>query len=317
MCTRLFTLSALLFLLAFNIQPAQSAPKVVVSISPVHALAVQVMKGITKPALLLKGNIDPHSYSLKPSHVMALNKADLIVVVAPTFETFLAKTLAELRSKKQVLTLSAQPGMTLHEPRKSTDWNKGSKEHDHGDHDDVDDHDDHDHGNIDPHLWLDPANAKQIVKALVKSLSLLDNPNASHYAANGKQALEKLDTLDNKLRAALRPVRKTPYLVLHDGFQYFEQHYGLNALGALTLSSEHAPGARRLRQIRKIIKQQHIKCVFAEPQFSNRLIATVTENTNARAGTLDLLGISINTGANAYSEMMINLATSLKTCLAR
>jgi zinc transport system substrate-binding protein len=290
---------------ALNILPAQSAPKVVVSISPIHALTAQVMAGIAKPKLLLKGNIDPHSHSLKPSQVMALNQADLIIVVAPNLETFLAKTLAELSQKKQILTLSAQPGMILHKARTRADW--GNEKH--GER--------NNHGSLDPHLWLDPGNAKTIVRALIKTLRALDQPNAARYSANGKQALMKLEALDNKLRAILQNIRKTPYLVFHDGYHYFEAHYGLNAVGALTLSPEHKPGARRLRQIRKTIKQKNIKCVFAEPQLSSRLIATVIENTKARAGVLDPLGTSLKPGPKAYSEMMVNLATSLKSCLSR
>jgi zinc transport system substrate-binding protein len=104
--------------------------------------------------------------------------------------------------------------------------------------------------------------------------------------------------------------------VFHDAYQYFERHYGLLAIGSVTVSPERGPGARRLSEIRNKIRSLGARCVFAEPQFPPALAATVAEGTGAKQGTLDPLGASIPPGKDAYFTLMENLAAALRDCLA-
>ena len=166
------------------------------------------------------------------------------------------------------------------------------------------------------HLWLDPGNAKTIVEAAVRALSEADPANAERYEANGAAAIASLDALDRELKAALAPVQDAPFVVFHDAYQYYEAHYGLTAVGSITVSEARAPGAKRLREVREKIVDSGARCVFSEPQFEPALVATVIEGTPARTGVLDPIGADLAEGPEAYGAVMRGLATALNKCLA-
>ncbi|MFO1358557.1 metal ABC transporter solute-binding protein, Zn/Mn family [Plasticicumulans sp.] len=87
--------------------------------------------------------------------------------------------------------------------------------------------------------------------------------------------------------ASFAPLAGKPFIVFHDAYQYFEHRYGLTAVGSITVSPERKPSAQRIQAVRDRIRETGA-CVFAEPQFDSALVATLTEGTGARAGSLDL-----------------------------
>ena len=191
------------------------------------------------------------------------------------------------------------------------------KDHDDHGHDDHKDHDDHGHDEIDPHVWLDPANAKALVHEIEETLSEADPANASVYEANAKTMMSKLDNLMAEIDNELQPVRGRGYVVFHDAYQYFENRFGVSAIGSITVSPEVMPGAERVAELREKVKSLDATCVFSEPQFEPKLVKTVTENTNAGTGVLDPLGSSIKDGPELYFTLIRNMAKSLKDCLLK
>ncbi len=111
-------------------------------------------------------------------------------------------------------------------------------------------------------------------------------------------------------------MRGIPYLVFHDAYQYFEAHYGLNAIGALALGPQRLPGARRLLEVRAEIRRTGAACVFREPQFPPDLVRTAVEDTQARVGVLDPLGAGLEPGPEMWFTLMRELAADLEACLS-
>lgn len=297
----------ILLMFAMSSQAAD-APRVVVSIAPIHSLVAGVMDGVVEPELLVKGKNSPHGYMLKPSQVRSLQRADMVVWVGESVEGFLVRSLANFDQSKTIIELMAEPGMRLLDARKGGVWQHAEQDdHSHDEH--------HDHGNIDGHLWLDPRNAKVIVKALVAQLSRLDTLHADTYKANGERLQQKLSDLDKQLKHNLAAVSQTPYLVFHDAYHYFEQAYGLNPVGAIMVDLDHKPGARRLMLIRQRVQSANARCVFSEPQFPSKLIQVVTEGTNMKAATLDPMGMGVEPGKLLYFELMKDLGQGLVECL--
>jgi len=314
---------------------AAAAPDVVVSIKPVHSLVAGVMTGIDEPALLVKGAGSPHAYSLRPSEAEALAEADVVFWVGDGLETFLHKPLGALAPDARVVELAELDGIALLPAREGGAWETHAQaeeehgEHDHehehdehADHDDTDEvehreaHAEHDHGEHDLHIWLDPANAVQMVEVSADILSEVDPENASRYRANAERMTERLRALDAEIGAALAPVRDVPFIVFHDAYHYFEARYGLNAAGSITLNPERAPGAKRLYEIRSKLLELGASCVFSEPQFEPALITTVVEGTSAGTGALDPLGAEIAAGPDAYFELMRELTATFVDCLS-
>jgi len=306
---------------------AHAGPRVVASIKPVHSLLAAIMAGVGEPELLLKGAGSPHAASLRPSQARALARADAVFWIGEGLEGFLEKPLSNLAGKARVIALHESAGIRLLEGREGGIWQdhepghdedeSGHDEHGH-DEDGHEEHgdDEHGHGAHDMHIWLDPANARAMAAAMAKVLAALDPANAARYSGNAKALDSRIATLDTRLKARLSPVQGKHYVVFHDAYHYFEDAFGLSPVGAVTVSARRAPGARRIREIARVIAERGAACVFAEPQFEPRILATLIEGTPARGGTLDPLGARIAAGPDAYFNIMENLAEDLVACLS-
>lgn len=284
-----------------------AAPRVLATIKPVHSLAAGVMAGVARPALLIEGGASPHSYSLRPSDARKLADAQLIIRVGADFETFLNRPLSRIAGQARVLALDRLPGILLLPARRGGLW----EEPEHG-HSTTDSH-----AEDNLHLWLDPDNARVIVAGIAAELTRLDPEHAGRYRANATALDRRLEHLDRELQRQLAPVANVPYFVFHDAFPYFERHYHLHPLGALTVSPDRPPGARRLVEIRDRIRQSGVRCVFSEPQFEPKLARLITEGTSARNGTLDPLGADLPPGPDAYFQLMTELGDHLAACLGQ
>jgi zinc transport system substrate-binding protein len=285
-------------------QAAPEGPAVVVTIKPVHSLVAGVMEGAGSPALLLRGGASPHALSLRPSDARMLERASVIFWVGERLETFLARPLAALGREARVVTL-IEEAPTLFATRKAGAW----EAHEPAEGPPA-------AAKIDPHVWQDPSNAKAIVEAAAAALGAADPSRGALYRENADKLHARIDALDDELQAVLAPVSDVPFVVFHDAYQYFERHYGLNAVASITLTPEQKPGVRRVSEIRRKIEEAGAGCVFTEPQFEPALARTVLAGTGARTAVLDPLGTDIPPGPDAYFTLMRRLAQALRDCLA-
>ena len=324
---------------------AKADVKVVASIKPVHSLVATVMQGVGAPDLIVEGAASPHTYSLKPSQARQLQEADLVFWVGHELEAFLEKPIDGIATGATIISLLDSHGLTKvtfrdggafddhgHDAKhddhghddhghdeKHDDHRHDEKHDDHGHDEKHDDqgHDYHGHDGFDPHVWLDPANAKVLVHEIEEALSEADPDNAAAYAANADKVMGKLDSLVAEIDAELQPVKGRGYIVFHDAYQYFETRFGMTAVGSITVSPEVLPGAERVAELQEKVRHLNATCVFSEPQFEPKLVATVTENTDAGTGVLDPLGASVTDGPDLYFTLIRGMARSLKDCLTR
>ena len=193
----------------------------------------------------------------------------------------------------------------------------GHDDHGHDDEHKEDGHDEHGHeghahGEYDPHIWLDPSNAKVILKEMAEHLIEKDQKNASVYKNNLKKALKDLDKLTKDVKSELNKDFKS--IVFHDAYQYFEKRFDVNVLGAFTVNTDVMPGAEQLAEIREIIEHDKVSCVFSEPQFNPDIINAVAKDMNISTGVLDPLGATLNPGKDLYFDLISNMSKSFKGC---
>lgn len=281
-------------------------PTVVASIAPVHALVAAVMQGAGTPELIVRPGASPHTYALRPSDARALDQAAAVFWIGPELETFLVKPVASLPTRARIVTVTRLPGIELLPAREGGPWE--ADEHD---------HDKAGAGEVDAHLWLDPRNARRIVAAAADALAAVDPDRAGLYRRNAATTDRRLAALDRDLEARLGPVRSVPFVVFHDAYQYLERRYGLNAVGSITVDPERKPGARRIRAIRDRLATTRARCLFAEPQFSPKLIDGVAGSAPVGRGVLDPGGSGIAPGPDGYFLFMNGIADELVRCLGR
>ena len=318
---------------SLGVSAANADVNVVTSIKPVHSLVSGVMQGVGSPTVIIEGAGSPHTYSLKPSQAKQLQDADLVFWMGDELETFLEGPIQNIAQNAKSIKLIDSHGL------KKIKFREGGMFDEHDDHDDHDDHDkeehakddhddhghdkhakdnhdDHGHGEFDPHVWLDPINAKAVVHEIEEALVKADPKNAKKYEANAVRMAGKLDQLVTELRVQLQPVQGKGFIVFHDAYQYFEQRFGVAAIGSITVSPEVMPGAERVKALREKIRGLRATCVFSEPQFEPKLVRTLVDGTGTQTGVLDPLGSSLTKGPDLYFELVREMARSLKECLS-
>ena len=331
----LSTISLLTF-----ISYAKADTKVVASIKPIHSLISYVMDGVGTPGLLVDGSSSPHTFQLKPSHATMLQEADIVFWIGEDLESFLETPLESIAKDAKQVTLMESEDIEMLKFREKNvfddhddhgdehdDHDEHGDEHDeheeheeHGDehdehedeHDDHAHHDGHNHGEFDIHFWLDPEIAKTIVQIAAKEISEIDPANASKYEANAAKALNKLDQLINDTRGKIN--KDATYVVFHDAFQYFEQRFGIEVIGALTVNPEILPGAKQLAEIREVIEHESVNCLFSEPQFNPTIAETIASDTGVKAAVLDPLGAELEPGKDLYFDLISDMASSFESC---
>ena len=338
-------LSLLSFLAIFT--PSNAEIKVVATIKPIHSLASYLMDGVAKPDLIVDGYASPHGFALKPSHAKMLQDADIIFWVGEDIENFLEKPLKSIAKKAEKIELMEIKGLTKLKFRERNIFDEhddhGHKEDDHDDHakkeddhghdddhkkeghdehghdddhkkegHDEHEHEGHAHGEYDPHIWLDPMNAKVILSEMAEHLIENDKKNESKYKDNLKKAHKDLDKLTKKVKSELNKDFKS--IVFHDAYQYFEKRFGINILGAFTVNTDVMPGAEQLVEIREVIEHDKVSCIFSEPQFNPDIIKAVAKDTNVATGVIDPLGATLDPGKDLYFNLIGNMSKSFKGC---
>lgn len=307
--SRVFTVPRFLVLfVAFIACSAQADVRVLTSIKPLQQIAAAVQDGVGSPDVLLPPGASPHHYALRPSDVRRVGDADLLYWIGPDMENFLPRVL-NTRSKPSVAVQSLA-GMQLRH------FGEDSHSHDEGGHDDHDDHD-HDHrpGSLDAHLWLSSVNARVIAAKMAADLAKVDPANAARYQGNLKAFDERLDALDQRIKARVAGVANKPYFVFHEAFDYFEANYGLKHTGVFSVASEVQPGAQHVAAMRKRLQEVGKTCVFSEPPLRPRLAETLTAGLPVRLAELDALGGTDSVDGKGYERLLEKLGSDLAGCL--
>ena len=290
---------------------ANAQVRVVASIKPVHSLVSAVMSGAGEPELIIQGATSPHTFSLRPSDARNIQDAEIIFMVGDALETSLAGSIDTLGREAHVVKLADTDGLMRLPLREGATF----EDHDH-DHEDEGDHEDHEDESFDMHIWLDPDNARTMVRAIAATLSAADPANAPVYESNAQAVSGRLDELISRIDADVAAVRGRPFIVFHDAYHYFEDRFRLSAAGSASVSPDRPPGARRIAQLRERVSELRVICVLAEPQFDPRLANVIIEGTSARLGTVDPLGAALDSGPDMYFALLRDMAASFTNCLA-
>ena len=249
------------------------------------------MADVGEPELLIKGHADPHSYSMRPSDARLLKRAELIFRISPELEFYLNKPIKSLDVQKSLINLIDAKNIIRLKARRG--------------------------GLVDPHIWLNPKNGIHMVRHMAKELSRIDPANRNIYERNREGVINRIKSSANALILDLAPLRDTPYMIVHDAFQYFENFFRLSPRGILSSGDGHRPGAKSVSELRRsiIALAPAQVCVFHEPQAPKSLARVLGAGINAKIVTLDPLGSDLKPGRELYINLLTNIAQNMKTCI--
>ena len=314
---KLRTLSHLLLpLMLFSGSANADGSQVVADIAPIHSLVSMVMDGVGQPQLLVPQNISPHHYSMRPSEAEALQEAQLVVYVGHDMSPWLEPVLETLAASASALDLSKVDNIMQLAFREGPIFDDHDEEgHDDHDEEGHDDHAHHDHDGVDPHMWLDPMNAKLWLYAIASELTRIDPKNADRYDENARSSSRTITLAMAQAEGHLASGKDNGFLVYHDAYQYFEKRFNRVAVGSISLGDASKQSAKRLSELKALFGAQGISCVLTEPQYSSKIVDSVFGGFKPTIGVVDPIGIDLELGATLYPELLENIALSIAQCV--
>ncbi len=319
------TISVLFATTIFTAPVLADQLRVVVDIPPVHGIVEGVLGSNASITTLISRGIDPHNYTMKPSHAAALSEADLIVLIGESLTPSLAEKLPSLASNAQIIELAEVSNVHLiayedahedHEDDAHHDDDhhenhadeKEQNEHEHDEHHD-DEHDIHDHSGINPHMWLDIDNADVWAHAIAKSASELSTALTSDINAN----LAAFEQALIGLKSEMQTLTAKPYSVSHDAFGYLEESFGIDHPQAVTNGMGLRPSPSDMANLRAQIEATPPACMIIDPNDHTALAYALAEEYSIKTVEFSQLG-EIVEGENAYLILMQGAVTAFKTC---
>jgi zinc transport system substrate-binding protein len=160
----------------------------------------------------------------------------------------------------------------------------------------------------DPHIWLDPQIAMDIVIKIQKALIEADPRGAEFYRKNASMYREKLSRLDKEISAKIKTFRIKEYVTFHPAWNYFSRRYGLRVAGVIEESPGKEPSPKHVASIIREIGRIGSKVIFVEPQFNPKIAEVIAKDSGAKVLYLDPIGGQ--NGRETYIDMMrYNIAT--------
>ena len=294
----------LLVILSFIGLVTNANATIISSVRPIGFITEAIASGVTNTDILLPDGASPHTYSLKPSDLIKIKNADLIIWVGEDMEAFMPIILKNIDTQKQIELMDIAEIKTLLRTNHYSDDK-------HESHDDSDHH----HGEYDQHIWLSPKIAKIIAKSIHDKLVELYPNKAQLLDANLNEFITNLSETEQNIAKKLINVQNRGYFVFHDAYGYFESHFGLKNLGSFTINPSVQPGVQTVYAIQKELAEHQAVCVFREPQFSPAVIKKLVNGTDVQIGELNPLGTGIVLEKDAYSHFLLALTQQLLDCL--
>lgn len=272
---------SVVFILLYAVS-LSAAPRIVVSIKPIHSLVANLTEGVTTPLLFMQGATSPHHVMVKPSEMQLLTQADVFFFMGKNLEHPIAAIVKKLPSSVKVVSLLEIPQLNLIRS--------------------------------DPHIWLDPIRMIRVTQTITEKLIQIDPCHRPQYQRNFEKLQKKLRQLHETLWIQLKPIQDQPFLTFYDAYTYLKERYQLHKGHGMVQHPEQAFSAYQLIRFKKQIDNGQLGCLFQEAGFSKKTLQMLNESKKISMDTLDVFGIHLSPGPLQYFEMMTQLAKTLSAC---
>lgn len=246
-------------------------PVVIASIAPVEYLAKAVGGDKIEVQSLAKGDV--HSYEPKPNDMKAVAKARIFIAAGLEFEeAWIPRFKAS--AKNLVVVKSDAKIAKLKEER-----------------DEQAEHDKKHEAHADPHVWLNPMLAITMARNISDALIDMDKANKDFYLKNFQKLMNDLLAFDESAKNELAGLKNRKFVVYHPAWGYFAAHYDLEQISIERSGKE--PKIDEMASTLKMIKDENIKVIFADPNRSQKSAQILASQTGAKVELLDPLGYNI------------------------
>jgi zinc transport system substrate-binding protein len=266
-----------------NAAPTASKLQVVTSLFPLYDFVRQIGGDQVEVTLLLPPGVEAHSFDPKPDDILRVNRAGLFIYTHKAMEVW-AATIAQSVDPARVTIVDASVGAQLRQ-------NSGhGDEHAHK----------HKSAAIDPHLWLDFANAQVMVENIAAAMAHKDPAQRDLYLRNAAAYLARLDALDAAYRTALADCKQRTLLQGgHFALGYLTARYGLKYQAAAAVNPEAEPTAATMAALVKQMRRNDLRYLFSEELVSPKLAETIAKEAG---GSVLLLSAAHNVSKTDFER---------------
>lgn len=246
---------------------------------------------------------DPHFVDPKPSFIVKLNKADVLIHGGAELEVgWLPKLIEQARNAKIIGAAKGEvrccEGVQMREVPEKLDRSAG---------------DIHAAGN--PHFLVDPANAKIVAHHIADAFASLDAANREYYEANAKRFMAALDAKLAEWQAKLAPFKGEHLVAYHNSWLYFAERFGLKIEIFLEPKPGIPPSPAHLATVMAKMKEQNARVVIVDPYLNRKTAETVARGTEAKVVDVTQFPGGVKGTENGYITLMDYLVNSLAAAL--
>jgi len=233
---------------------------------------------------------NPHFVDPKPSYILKLSKADMVVTVGLDLETGWVPPLLNSARNANILKggsgyVDASVNVPLLQVPSSVNRGEG---------------DIHIYGN--PHYWLDPLIGKVIAQNILDGLIRADRSSESYFRETLKRFNEQLDVKTKEWTEKMQPFKGTKIIAYHNEWPYFEQRFGLNIVDFLEPKPGIPPSPSQLAKVIDEMKRDHIKVIITSPYFTAESAELVARNVEGKVVTL-ATSVGAEDGIQTYFDL--------------
>jgi zinc/manganese transport system substrate-binding protein len=244
---------------------------VVTATTDLAALAQEVGSDKIQVESIAKGYQDPHFVEAKPSFLLKLRQADLLIVVGLQLEIGWLPPLIN-QSGNGRIQVGAAGYLDASQFAEILDIPTGTVTRAMGD---V-----HPLGN--PHYWLDPDNGRRIARGLAGKFGELDPPNRAYYQDRFQDFDKRLTAAEQKWDEEMKPFRGRKVATYHNSFTNFAKHYGLNVIGYVEPRPGIPPTPSHTIELIGLMKRENCKAILVEPYFDLKTPQSIARETGAQ-----------------------------------
>lgn len=298
-CTRIFLSAALSVIVA---TVAEANIKVVATLPDLASLAREIGGDKAEVSAMAKPTEDSHFVDARPSFVVQLRSADVLIDGGAELELgWLPPLLQNARNPKLEVgkpgRVQASQGVRLMNVPANVTRAAG----------DV-----HALGN--PHFMTDPIIAKTVAQHIAQSFAAVDPPNAASYDANYKKFEATINAKLQEWGAAMLPFKGQSVVAYHDSWVYFAHRFGLNIDIFLEPKPGIPPSPSHLAEVIEKMKAQKIKAIIVEPFHDRKIAEKVASSTGAKVVDFAQYPGAFP-GTDTYVKLIDRLVASLSAAL--
>lgn len=277
---------------ANNVKETGETLDITVSIVPQEYFVEKIGGDRVAVNVIVEPGASPHTYEPKPKQLQNLSDAQAYITIGVSFEE---AWMTRLKSVNQNMVI-IDSGAGIERLPLSDHHHHEEEEHDHREE------------TLDPHIWLSPKLVKIQAQNIYEGLVKIDPTGAAEYKMNLEKFLKEIDILDGEIRQKLGGIKNRKFMVFHPSWGYFAHDYNLEQIPVEVGGVE--PSAAELGKLIAEAKEEGIKVVFAQPEFSTKSAQTIAKEIGGEV-------VLINTLAFNWSENLLQVSETFGEVLKK